>query len=58
MLRSAGMPSAEVMRSRRPVTRSDLARDLGALGDLPGGVLMVHTRMGAIGWVVGARRRW
>jgi aminoglycoside 3-N-acetyltransferase len=47
------MPSAEVMRNNRPVRRSDLVRDLRGLGVRPGGVLMVHTRMSAIGWVVG-----
>src|SRR5215469_4763374 len=47
------VPSAEVMRNARPVARSDLVRDLRALGVQPGGVLMVHTRMSAIGWVVG-----
>jgi aminoglycoside 3-N-acetyltransferase len=36
------------------VTRSELARDLQGLGVRPGGVLMVHTRMSALGWVVGA----
>lgn len=35
------------------VTRSDLVRDLGALGVRPGGVLIVHTRRSAIGWVAG-----
>src|SRR6202167_2295902 len=44
------MPAAEVMKDTRPVTRSDLARDLRGLGVRPGGVLMVHTRMSAIGW--------
>jgi aminoglycoside 3-N-acetyltransferase len=47
------MPAAEVMRNSHPVTRSALVRDLRALGVRPGGVLMVHTRMSAIGWVVG-----
>src|ERR1700685_956494 len=47
------MPAAEVMQDTRPVTRSDLARDLRGLGVPPGGVLMVHIRMSAIGWVVG-----
>jgi aminoglycoside 3-N-acetyltransferase len=47
------MPSAEVLRNHRPVKRSDLVRDLRGLGVRPGGVLMVHTRMSAIGWVVG-----
>ena len=35
------------------VTRSELVRDLRTLGVRPEGVLMVHTRMSAIGWVVG-----
>jgi aminoglycoside 3-N-acetyltransferase len=35
------------------ITRSRLAADLRALGVRDGGVLMVHTRMSAIGWVVG-----
>jgi aminoglycoside 3-N-acetyltransferase len=41
------------MRNSHPVTRSDLVRDLRALDVRPGGVLMAHTRMSAIGWVVG-----
>jgi aminoglycoside 3-N-acetyltransferase len=36
-----------------PVSRTQLAADLTALGVTPGGVLMVHTRMSALGWVVG-----
>jgi aminoglycoside 3-N-acetyltransferase len=47
------MPAAQVMQSTRPVTRSELVRDLQPMGVRPGGVLMVHTRMSAIGWVVG-----
>ena len=35
------------------MTRSELVRDLRFLGVQPGGILMVHTRMSAIGWVVG-----
>jgi aminoglycoside 3-N-acetyltransferase len=35
------------------VTRSRLAAGLRALGVREGGVLMVHTRMSALGWVVG-----
>jgi aminoglycoside 3-N-acetyltransferase len=35
------------------VTRSRLAGDLRALGVRSGAVLMVHTRMSALGWVVG-----
>jgi aminoglycoside 3-N-acetyltransferase len=38
---------------RVAVTRSRLAADLRRLGVRPDGVLMVHTRMSAIGWVVG-----
>ncbi len=37
----------------RSVTGSDLARDLRRLGVRAGGVTMVHTRMSAIGWVIG-----
>jgi aminoglycoside 3-N-acetyltransferase len=47
------MPADSVMRSTRPVTGPELAEDLRALGVRPGTVLMVHTRMSAIGWVVG-----
>ena len=36
------------------VTRSQLAAGLRALGVREGGVVMVHTRMSALGWVVGA----
>jgi aminoglycoside 3-N-acetyltransferase len=35
------------------VTRSRLAADLRDLGVRPGGMVMVHTRMSALGWVVG-----
>ncbi len=36
------------------ITRAELAGELRALGVRPGGVLMVHARMSALGWVVGA----
>src|SRR4051794_21093586 len=35
------------------VTRSRLVADLRALGLRPGAIAMVHTRMSALGWVVG-----
>jgi aminoglycoside 3-N-acetyltransferase len=35
------------------VTRSGLVEDLRRLGVRAGGITMVHTRMSAIGWVVG-----
>ena len=47
------MPGDKVPHGTRPVTRSELVRDLRTLGVRPEGVLMVHTRMSAIGWVVG-----
>jgi aminoglycoside 3-N-acetyltransferase len=37
----------------RPVTAAEIARDASALGVRSGDVVMVHTRMSAIGWVVG-----
>jgi len=46
-----------MQRSPRPpvaVTRSRLAADLRRLGVQEGGITMVHTRMSAIGWVVGS----
>jgi aminoglycoside 3-N-acetyltransferase len=36
-----------------PVGRARLASELRELGVRPGGVLMVHTRVSALGWVVG-----
>ena len=44
-----GAPSTETDY----VTRSRLVADLRRLGVARGGVLMVHTRMSALGWVVG-----
>jgi aminoglycoside 3-N-acetyltransferase len=38
---------------RATVTRSRLAADLRKLGLREGGIAMVHTRMSALGWVVG-----
>ena len=48
------MPADAVMRSTRPVTQSELVAGLRVLGVRPGCVLMVHVRMSAVGWVVGA----
>jgi aminoglycoside 3-N-acetyltransferase len=42
------------MTAQLAVTRSRLAADLRALGVRRGSVTMVHTRMSALGWVVGA----
>lgn len=36
-----------------PITGSRLRRDLQTLGVQPGDILMVHTRLSALGWVVG-----
>ena len=56
------MPTDGALQHGRPVTRSELLTGLRALGVRPGGVLMVHTRMSAIGWVVGGSQttpnRW
>jgi len=37
----------------RAITRPELAADLHALGLREAGIVMVHTRMSAIGWVIG-----
>jgi aminoglycoside 3-N-acetyltransferase len=47
------VPGDEVPKGVRPVTRSEIVRDLRTLGVRPASTLMVHTRMSAIGWVVG-----
>ena len=47
------MPDNEIVQSKRPVTRSELVRGLRDIGVRQGGVLMVHTRMSALGWLVG-----
>jgi aminoglycoside 3-N-acetyltransferase len=39
-----------------PVTRSDLVRGLAGLGVRRGAILMVHTSMSSLGWVVGGER--
>ena len=39
----------------RPVTRSELAAALRQAGVRTGGILMVHTQMSAIGWIVGGQ---
>jgi aminoglycoside 3-N-acetyltransferase len=47
------MPADKAIRQARPVTRSELERDLWSLGVRPGAIVMAHTRISAIGWVVG-----
>ncbi|MGH2615631.1 MAG: aminoglycoside 3-N-acetyltransferase [Thermomicrobiales bacterium] len=46
-------PETAIRSGQEPVTRSRLVADLHALGVRAGGVLMVHTRLSALGWVVG-----
>lgn len=47
------MPGSQVPQDKQPVTRSQIVRDLSSIGVRAGSILMVHTRMSAIGWVVG-----
>jgi aminoglycoside 3-N-acetyltransferase len=47
------MPRPEHIATRRPVTRSALARDLRALGVRPADLVMVHASLRSLGWVVG-----
>jgi aminoglycoside 3-N-acetyltransferase len=47
------MPDAAVIRTREPVTRSRLARDLNALGMPRGDTVMAHIAFSSLGWVVG-----
>jgi aminoglycoside 3-N-acetyltransferase len=42
-----------IQASPAPVTQAGLADDLRRLGVRPGSVLLVHTRMSALGWVCG-----
>jgi aminoglycoside 3-N-acetyltransferase len=42
-----------VSRADRPATVASLTADLSALGDLSGSVVLVHSSVSALGWVVG-----
>lgn len=50
---SRGVPDHAVIGSREPVVRSLLADELRELGVTSGDVVMVHTSMSQLGWVVG-----
>src|SRR5688572_290367 len=45
-----------IARADAPRTRASLARDLAALGITPGAVLVVHSSLGALGWVNGGQQ--
>ena len=47
------MPRRDDIRTRRPMTRSQLIDDLARLGVRPALPTMVHASMSALGWVVG-----
>jgi aminoglycoside 3-N-acetyltransferase len=42
-----------IQASSAPVTRARIAADLGRLGVRPGGVLLAHSSLSALGWVCG-----
>jgi aminoglycoside 3-N-acetyltransferase len=42
-----------IRRSNRPYTRASLAADLAELGVVPGGIVIAHTALSAIGYVSG-----
>ena len=52
MIPSMGEGEA-VNATKRPRTRESLSADLRALGVRPGGALLVHSSLSALGWVVG-----
>ncbi len=45
-----------IRQTPSPITKDDLIRDLRGLGVQPGDVLLVHSSLSAIGWVVGGVR--
>jgi len=47
------VPDWDIIRGKRPVTRSELVEGLRVLGVREGTVLMVHARISSLGWVVG-----
>ncbi len=48
-----GGEARSIAATRAPVTRARIAGDLRALGVRPGGVLLVHSSISALGWVCG-----
>lgn len=50
---TTGSSKENEFQKRKPITRSDLARHLRAIGVNSGGLVMLHTSLSALGYVIG-----